>query len=212
MEDDFMTGLVFFLIIFLLILFALVIFILFAPITATIESLPNRSRSFFIITLRISKIPVYRMAFGIYFKYAAIPSAFLITSRGFRRLQLSFQKKKKPLSPFVRRLVRAALHTLDFPKISFTLSFGLGDAKLTSQACGWIQTVYSITVCIFKKKIKTDALHLIPQFDKEAFSLECFCIIKIKVADIIKESIKQKGGGLYYASNRKYFTDNHVGN
>ena len=207
-----MTGLVFFLIIFLLILFALVIFILFAPITATIESLPQRSRSFFMITLRIGGTPVYRMVFGIYLKHAAIPSVFLITNRGFQRLRFSFQKKKKPLSPYVRRLIRAVLRALDFPKISFTLSFGLGDAKLTAQACGWIQIVYSIIVCIFKKKIKTDALQLIPQFDKEAFLLECFCIIKIKVADIIKESIKQKGGGLYYASNRKYFTDNHVGN
>lgn len=209
MEEMFMSGLILFLIILFSFILLIVFFAIFAPIKITIKTIPKRRRSFILVGFSLGGILLYRLALGIYFKYSALPVLFLVRRNRFKQIPLIQKKKKKELSPKLKRLIRSILRAVKIPKLCLRVQLGLEDASLTAKTCGWLQIAYSIVICLFKYKVKEASLRLIPKFDQATFRIKCFCIIKLKIADIIRESITHKGGG-FYASNRKYFTNHHV--
>lgn len=195
---------------FLLLFLALAAFLIFARIHLHIKSVEGR-RNFFMLELRIWRIPLYKTCLYLRLKHYVNPV--IIRAKKGRRFKILFryakkkkEKKKKP-NLWIKSLGKACRVS----RLHFSAVFNAQDAAATALLCGFLNNFFQLLCLFFKKKIEDSRICICPDFGngENFFSFTLDGIITARFADIISVYYKERDGEKY-APNRNHFEHDHV--
>ena len=105
-------------------------------------------------------------------------------------------KKRKKETFFTHILKKALLRSLRIKKLGLNIRIGTGNAAATALSCGALGVIIDALIALSQGRVPREKIIITPDFDKAHLKLNIDCIIRTRIADIIREVIKQlmKGG------------------
>ena len=105
-------------------------------------------------------------------------------------------KKRKKETFFTHILKKALLRSLRIKKLGLNIRIGTGNAAATALSCGALGVIIDALIALSQGRVPHEKIIITPDFDKAHLKLNIDCIIRTRIADIIREVIKQlmKGG------------------
>lgn len=184
----------------------LLIVLLFGNIDIKINTI-KKNRCFYIIKIYIFSVRVYKTAVILRMRGNISPQLMMVRRTGCRILT------NIPKSLEHRHLVKQGkavdtkflLKAISAKSGKIEVNLGTGDAASTALLCEEVRILLETALKVVG--IKEIRIMSRPNFKKEEFYIDVTCILSTFPAQIIYRYLKQKGGSLIYAPDRKYFKD-----
>ena len=179
---------------FIILFLVLILLVLFVNFKIQIKTVDNRKRNFIRLRFFYGSIPIYRLMLAFRLKNYINPQIYKIDKKyGFRKIYTGdtlFQLRKTPKTRFFKKTLRI-MRAFRWQKINIQLELGTGEAASTALICGSVQMLFNSIFAVNQNKIEEHSIMLYPQFNSIIFHLHLDCIIKFKLANIIREYLSK---------------------
>jgi len=179
---------------FIIFFLAAIVLLLFVNFKIEIKTVDNRKRNFICLRLFFGSIPIYKITFAFRLKNYVNPQIYVTNKKYmFQKIMTGrklLKSRRKPNARFSKKLFRI-MRAFRWKRINLRISLGTGEAASTALICGSIQMLFNSIFSVYQKKIEEHSIILYPQFNTIIFHMRLDCIIKIKLANIIREYLSK---------------------